>query len=435
MKFSAKYGSSIPMGNPIEDDWSAEKVVEFLRENDITPVPRPPHKVLVAVSCDLIKVKTLFMNMLNNIPDDDEELQKLGGQVLDSAPGAQLPPPASTRAKMKLFIEPQIPIGTNFSTLPVWSGKILGGPCTTEKIFSVSLGWYVRKVQGDRAFEAHRLSGTAGGKDPFIDMMETFQIIADTFDKHSSKCCCIVQDKAQTVALAVMPIEARVHGESNFDGIFPLLVPLPIIGVKFFFARKDDGPGVVENLQRGLKGLKANNIETTVEEVEIMAKLLKRNRSQLDPDPLSEREKNLPRKWFFSALCPANPQLKASVVERCSETELQGALCPGCGIPGKLQCASCKLVWYCSKACQKACWKKEHKQLCGKGELCEGAMAEVFGLVSEAGQKINGIAGQLGSFQPETGRWSISLQGKCRAIKLSNLRLMHPASTKVNGPH
>jgi hypothetical protein len=39
-------------------------------------------------------------------------------------------------------------------------------------------------------------------------------------------------------------------------------------------------------------------------------------------------------------------------------------LCECCGRPGTERCGGCRLIWYCSPACQKGDWKPRHRHLC-----------------------------------------------------------------------
>lgn len=107
--------------------------------------------------------------------------------------------------------------------------------------------------------------------------------------------------------------------------------------------------------------------------------------------------------------------------------EVGGNACDYCGKPdAKLSvCARCKMVFYCSKECQKKEWKLGHKKFCRKpSEYEEGDFATLNGLVSQP--ELNGTVVKVVGPTEVAGRWEVKIGEEGISIWTEKMRHMRP---------
>ena len=104
-------------------------------------------------------------------------------------------------------------------------------------------------------------------------------------------------------------------------------------------------------------------------------------------------------------------------LEMLKRLSVGGAVCDACGEPADegarlLSCSRCKMAYYCSAECQKAQWKKGHKQACrAPGQIEPGDDMRLAGLASrpELNDKIVQVVRPVAERE---GRWQVRLRGR-----------------------
>eukprot|EP01084_Bolivina_argentea_P304320 525520_1 len=319
MQFMLKYGCEVPMDDPKQ--WTNDKINTFLRQNNIVPRPKPSRDVLVKVCKELIKLKSKMMHSIMNMPENDEA-SKIGRKVLlgESDPFSDN---SDCGSDMRISVNAQIaiPNQVNPCSLKSWTGYI----GVSFKMSMVCLKSLKTKV--------------------FKDMAESMMVIAESVDKYKSIeqiPAFIVQNKEKTHALCIMIVCVQQLGK------------LPMIVVKYF-----KGERATTNFKKQQRmvnemgqGRLMQEIPTDLMEVQLMTRLLKKNRKKLLDEFVRKRESKLNKGWKISVFVPY----------RDEKVENE---CPSCHQLASLRCSRCRKVCYCSVKCQKIDWKL-HKKLCKK---------------------------------------------------------------------
>ncbi|RZK36417.1 MAG: zinc finger MYND domain-containing protein [Hymenobacter sp.] len=104
-----------------------------------------------------------------------------------------------------------------------------------------------------------------------------------------------------------------------------------------------------------------------------------------------------------------------------------------CREDGTLQCGKCKVIFYCSKTCQKEHWAK-HKQHCSLYVPMPGGILEFLNLSREARNKASLSSVKSHSFQPLTERNRSTKISLSLATRPPNRQSMIPSSTLLATP-
>eukprot|EP01083_Nonionella_stella_P150360 478898_1 len=309
MEFMLKYGTNAPCDDP--NKWNNRKIDAFLRNNNITPHPKPSRDILIQVVVELIDMKHHMMDAVVHMSSDDES-QHLNGHhnyVLDAQP---IPPDPLA---LKDWPSSAETVGSVFSTM---RGKSMFFRELTTK--------------------------------PFKDLQESLVVIARNIDKYD---CIqkvplfIAQDSAQTQALSISVIALK---ETETRG-------LPLIVVKYFVGKRSSGMAGIKHMMAEVeKGRLMQEIGCDLEEVQLMTRLFQKNRKVILNDVVNKTETKWRKGWRLSAFMPYRKGEKK---------------CPSCGQLGTVRCARCKKVGYCSRVCQKKDWKY-HKKVCNKKREIQG---------------------------------------------------------------
>lgn len=333
---------------PFDDpaDWPTSKLIEFLQKNGIDPKPRPPAEVLLTVAKSYISYCMECIHIITNMPDDDATLGAIGRKERGEERASDLPHLAKWRgsAKVKFRVLPQIAAGLDLGKLAEYPGRF------GTQVFGIARGLYCRA----NGITPGGSGGTSFGINVYDEMLQSLESIAgNTSSNHSGKnVMCIVGDPDEQRSLAVVVLKTFHCGELTVEHT---KVPLPLVAIKYLYSvRRDSTPETKRVLARAVsKGMLFVTVKAvSVDEVDLLERLLVKNRQALSKESRRKGEEKITEGWSFSVFRPADPSQKGIVL-----------FCPVCGEPGKKKCAACKKQVYCSGKCQKEHWK-EHKPLC-----------------------------------------------------------------------
>lgn len=127
-----------------------------------------------------------------------------------------------------------------------------------------------------------------------------------------------------------------------------------------------------------------------------------------------------------------NAATEREALEMMQRLKVGGTACDACGEPAEkdarlLMCKRCMMAYYCSAECQKAQWKKGHKQACrAPGQLEPDDDVRLVGLASRP-ELNNRIVQVVGPVAGREGRWEVRLSGQQQSLcvaaeKLERLR-------------
>ncbi|KAJ7074798.1 hypothetical protein C8F01DRAFT_1044184 [Mycena amicta] len=201
-------------------------------------------------------------------------------------------------------------------------------------------------------------SRTNGIEDPFplygnafMDLRQTLMSIGNVCDKREGAefPCVAVQDKEGLSAIIMRILDVR-----KFDNATPIFVVL---------FRRDLRTAVskttLEWLKDNMKAAKLANITATLEEQELLLRILTQNSKRLTKN-YAHKRRQTESSFTLTFLLPVGPLIAKDLAKHSTNTG-----CTVCGEPAKSKCSRCGVVRYCDPVCQKDDWKS-HRALCNK---------------------------------------------------------------------
>lgn len=354
LKFVLEHGEQVPVDDPAA--WPRTKLLDFLRKHQVEPEPLPPQEILVKVAKHMIQFCFACLTVLDTMPTD-EQAGALGREsmgISEEGDQAILDGFYATREKPKFYIDAQIGEAESLTSLPAWSQHF-----PACEFFQLFRGLYLKKY------------GTNEKTNLYNELLQTLEAVASTYDKmrDEPESDLLVQvnaaeDTVHAQSMAIRPLAAWCDGEFDTSELPDPIVgrptsrePVPLLAVEYYHSRKaEGGASKVRTFMNGMtEKTLTRECKTSIEETELLLKLLKENRVQLNSEDelVQKYEKKAAEKgWSFSVVRAADP------------TKRGGALtCAACGKRAPLTCSRCKEETYCSKSCQLSAWKI-HKKTC-----------------------------------------------------------------------
>lgn len=344
-------GHGVPMDDPA--DWSRDRLLDFLHQHGVNPTPLPSQTVLQDLARQLVKFCMACMEIINDMPDDDEAAA-LGRQsmgIADETDLAKIAKMNGPATRMEFILDSQIPsefkLASSTKNWPVSSSP------STETVFRMARVMHKDKfplaTPQDKLYyeilnsiEAFAFVYDKLKEEPDQDRLVTFDVGKDTPDE-------------QTMSVRVLGALQLGEFESPMGTL-----PLPLLVVEFYHCRRVESN--VKKMQAygaGLrKGTLFQGLNSTVEETELMLELLRENRHQLiqDDDLYKHFEEQVNKGWKLSVIRPCDPDKKGGA-----------RVCPPCGKIATKLCGRCEVTAYCCVECQHLDWKI-HKKACRKKE-------------------------------------------------------------------
>lgn len=343
----------VPMDDPA--DWSRDKLLGFLHQHGVNPVPLPSQTVLRGVARELIKFCMACMDVINEMPDDDEAAT-LGRESMGIADESDLEKIAKLNSpanQMEFILDSQVP--SDFQLASSTNDWVVSSCPSTESIFRMARMMHKENFPLD--------TPQAKLYYEVLCSMETFAFVFDKLQDEPEQDRLVTFDVGKDTGTSdEQSMSVRVLGALQLGELESPTgtLPLPLLVVEFYHCRRvENNVKKMQTYTAGLRhGTLFHGVTSTIEEIELMLELLWENRSQL-------RQEDAVYLHFADVV---NKGWKMSVVRPCDPAKKGGVrICPPCGKVATKLCGKCGTMAYCCVECQQLHWKV-HKKTCCKKE-------------------------------------------------------------------
>ena len=317
------------------------------------------HRLEVCGSCCVDHRTTNYQEEMSNIEDIDELMDTvnilLDGMKRIGAPGRRAPSKKSkknTPMANKAIFCPTVNANLVIVEKEVFDPSALEPWPRERPTYQAAFNASVFNVAEDGISDSYKL--------PVRRMRENIVIAGKQWDRFllqrsdgEPMCRTLLQDDAQTQVLTldlVLPIRTlTVRGQV-----------MPVFVVRFAHSLASSMEAAFAVMGTMERNTKMGTIPVEVDEIELMAALLRRNAEKLDPSFVRSIEKD-PHVLSVSFLTPISDNAQINFYKSL------GDYCHQCGTSevAVQKCSQCLQAAYCSRECQRKNWKF-HRGFCKK---------------------------------------------------------------------